>query len=88
MCDHDFLETKKLNVKYCSKCYCLSFNEIPLLSISSDLLKTFTMNPLSLKFIPNNYNINILNDYTINYLNNRKYAINFLKMQSEFFSLS
>ena len=88
MCNHDFLETKKLNVKYCSKCYCLSFNEIPLLSISSDLLKTFTMNPLSLKFIPNNYNINISNVYTINYLNHRKYAINFLKMQSEFFSLS
>ena len=86
MCNHNFLETKKTNVECCSKCFCLSFKEIPLLSISSDLLKIFSMDPLSLKFNPNKYNINLSNIYTINYLNHRKYAIDFLKIQNDFFS--
>ena len=87
MCNHNFMKTKKTNVYYCSLCYCLSINKIPLLNISSNLMKTFSMDPLLLKFIPNKYEINLDNYYTIEYLKIRKYAINFLKILSDFFSI-
>ena len=87
MCNHNFMKTKKTNVYYCSLCYCLSINKIPLLTISSNLTKTFSMDPLLLKFVSNKYEINLGNYFTIEYLKIRKYAINFLKMQSEFFSI-
>ena len=86
MCDHHFHQSKKSNVLYCSKCFCLSYKKKTLLSISSNLIKSFSMDPLLLKFKPNKYIIDRRNNYTITYLNSRKYAINFLKIESEFFS--
>ena len=88
MCKHRFLQSKKENISYCKDCGTISFNKVTLLSIPSNLIRIFSIDPFLLKFKPNKYNIDINNNYTITYLNNRKYAINFLKIVCNIFSLS
>ena len=88
MCKHRFLQSKKENISYCKDCGTICFNKITLLSIPSNLIRIFSIDPFFLKFKPNKYNIDVNNNYIIAYLNKRKYAINFLKIVCNIFSLS
>jgi hypothetical protein len=88
MCKHRFLQSKKENISYCKDCGTICFNKITLLSIPSNLIRIFSIAPFFLKFKPNKYNIDVNNNYIIAYLNKRKYAINFLKIVCNIFSLS
>ena len=83
---HNFIKTKKEKISYCSICNILSYDNNPLLSIPSMTTKNFSLNPFELKFKPFIYKINYQNPNQIQYLKYRRNAINFLKIQSNFFS--
>ena len=83
---HNNIKTKKEKISYCSICSILSYDNIPLLSIPSMTTKNLSLNPFELKFKPYIFKINNQNSYQIKYLQYRKNAINFLKIQSNFFS--
>lgn len=83
---HNFIKTKKEKISYCSICNILSYENNPLLSIPSMTTKNFSLNPFELKFKPFIYKINYQNPNQIQYLKYRRNAINFLKIQSNFFS--
>ena len=83
---HNNIKTKKEKISYCSICSILSYDNIPLLSIPSMTTKNLSLNPFELKFRPFMFNIKEQNSNKIQYLKNRKNIINFLKIQSNFFS--
>ena len=83
---HNNIKTKKEKISYCSICSILSYDNIPLLSIPSMTTKNLSLNPFELTFKPYIFKINNQNSYQIKYLQYRKNAINFLKIQSNFFS--
>ena len=83
---HNNIKTKKEKISYCSICSILSYDNIPLLSIPSMTTKNLSLNPFEFKFKPYIFKINNQNSYQIKYLQYRKNAINFLKIQSNFFS--
>ena len=88
MCDHHFLPTKNKKISYCKLCGNISYNKISLLSIPSKRIQILNLNPLSLKFRPYNFKVDFSNFYQVQYLKSRINAINFLKIQTNFFSFS
>ena len=87
MCNHSFKKGSKKNVSYCTICGTLSYKEIPSLSVPSLTKTTISVDPLLLKYKPFQFKIDNSNNNINCYLNMRRKCINFIKMQSNFFSI-
>ena len=88
MCKHIYKHTRKKDVSYCIICGCLSYKNIPSLSIQFNSKYLFEIDPFLLKFKHSKKTIDYSNNLIIQYISIRYIAINNIKKLSLLFSIS
>ena len=72
---HEFKNTIKPGVKYCVKCGCLSYKNIPAINISLKNLNVLYLDPLILKYRPISLKLNQYLIFHANYIAHRKIGL-------------
>ena len=72
---HEFKDSIKSEVKYCTNCGCLSYKNIPSKSISLSDFNILRMDPLIQKYRPLSLKINPASIYHFNYIAHRKIGL-------------
>ena len=72
---HEFKDSIKSEVKYCTNCGCLSYKNIPSKSISLSDFNILRMDPLIQKYRPLSLKINPFSIYHFNYIAHRKIGL-------------
>ena len=72
---HEFKDSIKSEVKYCTNCSCLSYKNIPSKSISLSDFNILRMDPLIQKYRPLSLKINPSSIYHLNYIAHRKIGL-------------